>query len=290
MALGTFNEGLLRGASTSLDHIKAWLGGEVGSGSLGSKPKLRDIGEFTMKPAGDRLDLEGINSRYRLVWVAGQRGKPGINADIQNAAESVRMITDPDFEILGTNGTSALCTFNVEGGIILTTAAVAADQMILAPHLDADQSGWSQITWGTDQQTRWECDIRMGASIVDVIAWAGLKLTSTSVIATDADQVYFRYEEGQNSGKWLAVDSIGGVDVSTDAGVTVAINTDYHLVIEIDSARIARFYINGTLVRTTAALTTAVDLIPYIAIEVQGGVAGAKVLRVRGQAISRAVA
>jgi len=245
----------------------------------------------SLNPLGGYNAQEGMSNRYRLTWTAGQRGKPGINGDIQNATEAVRMIADPDFEILGTNSTSALSTFAVEGGITMTTAAVAADQMILAPHLDANQSGWTQVTWGTDQSTRWECRLRTGASITDTIIWAGLKLTNTAVTTTDINQVFFRYEEGVTTGNWEAIDSIANVDNEVDSSVTVAINTDYHLVIEIDSSRLARFYIDGVLVSTSAALTTAIDLIPYIGVEVQaGGVAGAKAITVRGQAISRTVA
>ena len=47
--------------------------------------------------------FNALSSRYELSWAAGRRGKPGINADIQNAAEATRMIADPDFEVLGTN-------------------------------------------------------------------------------------------------------------------------------------------------------------------------------------------
>jgi len=246
---------------------------------------------ISINPLGGYNAQEGISNRYRLTWMAGQRGKPGINGDIQNAAEATRMVADPDFEIQGTNSTSALCTYNPEGGITLTTAAVAADQMILSPHVDANQSAWTQVTWGTDQATRWECRVRTGASIVDAIIWAGLKLTNTAVVATDDDQVFFRYEEGVVTGNWQAIDSIADTDNAVDTSVTVAINTDYHLVIEIDASRLARFYINGVLVSTSAALTTAIDLIPFIGVEVQaGGAAGAKALAVRGQAISRAFA
>jgi len=246
---------------------------------------------FSLNPIGGYNAQEGMNNRYRLTWTAGQRGKPGINGDIQDAAEATRMVADPDFEILGTNSTSALSTFAAEGGITITTDVLAADQMILAPHLDANQSGWTQVTWGTDQSTRWECRLRTGASIADAIIWAGLKLTNTAVTITDANQVFFRYEEGVVTGNWQAIDSIANVDNAVDSSVTVAINTDYHLVIEIDSARLARFYIDGVLISTSAALTTAVDLIPYIGVEVQaGGVAGAKAVTVRGQAISRSFA
>lgn len=229
-----------------------------------------------------------LSRRFELAWRAGQRGKPAINADIQNAAESARMVADPDFEILGTNGTSALSTFSVEGGIKLTTAGASADQMILVPHLDTNQSTWTQTTWGTDQQTEWEAHIKTGSAITSTTIWAGLKLTNTSTTATDDDQAFFRYAAGTNSGKWQAINSIGGTDVATNSGVTVVLSTEYHLKITIDASRIARFYIDGLLVDTSAALTDATDLIPYIG--VQADTAAAKHAYVFGQAISRVFA
>lgn len=234
----------------------------------------------------DSYFKSGTQNRYALNWTAGQRGKPGLNADIQNAAEATRMVTDPDFEILGTNAVSTDITFNPEGGIIMETAGADGDEDILCPHLDANQSAWTQITWGTDQQTRWECRIKTGASIGDCIIWAGLKLTMTDVMITDANQVYFRYENGVTSGHWEAISSIGGSDIATDSGVTVTINTDYHLIIEIQADRSALFYINDTLVETTTPLTDATDLIPYIGVAADGA-AAAKSLIVRSQAIRR---
>ena len=232
--------------------------------------------------------LNGLSSRYELSWQAGQRGKPGINADIQNATESVRMIADPDFEVLGTNGTSALSTFYAEGGITFTTAGADNDQMILVPHLDANQSAWEQVTWGTDQSTIWECALRTTATITSMTIWAGLKLTNTSVTATDNDQAFFRYAAATNSGKWQAIHSIGGTDTATDTGITVAASTVYRLRVAIDSSRIARFYVNSTLVSTSTALTDATDLKPYIG--VQANTAAARAIYIIGQAISRQVA
>ena len=234
--------------------------------------------------------LRGFNTlspRFELSWVAGARGKPGLNADIQNAAEAVRMIADADFEILGTNATTALCTYSAEGGITLTTAGASADQMILAPHLDAGQSAWTQVTWGTDKSATWECDISTGVAITAMILWAGMKLTSTPVVATDADQVFVRYEAGVNDGEFQVISSIGGVDTTTDTGIVVAVSTRYHIKIEISAARTAKVWINGILVLTTAALTDAVDLIPYVG--VQASAAAAKVVNVHGEAIGRVI-
>lgn len=232
-----------------------------------------------------RSSPEKLSRRFELKWVAGQRGKPAINADIQDTAEATRMIADPDFEILGTNAVSSCSAFNAEGGVKYTTTTGANDQVIQAPHLDANQSAWKQITWGTDQETAWEAHIKTGSAITLTTIWAGLKLTNTSVSATDDDQVFFRYDSATNSGKWQVIASIGGTDVTTDTGITVVLSTEYHLRITIDSSRIARCYVNGQLVYTSGALTDAVDLIPYIG--VQTTTTAAKHIIAFGEAIGR---
>lgn len=245
--------------------------------------------------------LQGFHTpsnRYELKWVAGQAGKPGINADIapafsgNDAADAAELIvhniTDKHFEILGTNGTSTLCTYYAEGGILLTTDTGATDSMILLPHLDANQTPWTAITWGTDREVEWECDIGTNATITNEVIWAGLKLTNTDVTATDADQVFFRYAPATASGVWQAISSVADTDTTTNSSVTVAASTRYHLKIMIDSSRIARMYINGTLIQTSSALTDAIDLIPYIGVLNSSGAAHA--IRIHSQAISRAIA
>ncbi len=227
--------------------------------------------------------LNAMPSRYELKWVAGARGKPALNADILNAAEATRMIADPDFELLGTNAVSTCSALNAEGGIAITTTAADNDQVIILPHLDASQTAWSTTTWGTDKDVVWECFIET-AVITTMTIFAGLKLTNTSVTATDDDQAFFRYAAAVNDGKWQAIASSAGVDVAHDTAVTVAAATQYHLKIIVTSL-IPYFYINSNLVATGAALVTAKDLIPYIGIHTN--VAGARSLIVYGQAISR---
>ena len=230
----------------------------------------------------------GMGNRFDLRWTAGQRGKPSINADINSATEATREIADPDFEILGVNGTSALCTYYAEGGIKLATAGADGDEEILLPHLDANQSAWAQVTWGTDKKTEWEAHIKTGSSIASCIIWAGLKLTNTEVTATDNDQVFFRYESDVNGGEWQAIYSIGGTDTATDTNLVVVLSTEYYLRIAIDASRIARMYINGTLVATSTALTDATDLIPYIGVA-EDGASGTKHVYVFSQRISREI-
>ncbi len=250
--------------------------------------EVRGNGGWALWVHGRFRGRNNLSDRYELTWTAGQRGKPGLNADIQNSAESTRMVADPDFEILGTNATSALSTFNVEGGIKLTTAGASADQMILVPHLDTNQSAWGTVTWGTDRETIWSAWIKTGSAITATTIWAGLKLTNTSVTATDDDQCFFRYDSATNSGKWQAIYSKAGTDSANDTGVTVALSTEYYLRISINSDRVATMYINGNPVLTTAALTDAVDLIPYIG--VQATAVAAKHMIVYGQSISRVAA
>ena len=236
-----------------------------------------------------RLDNFSVPKRFGYRWIAGDRGKPGINADMASGTEATREPADPWFELLGTNAASACSAHYAEGGITLTTAGADNDQVILAPHLDTAQSGWANTTWGTDQETEWECLIKTGAAITNMILWCGLKLTNTPTIATDNDQVFVRYQNGVNSGKWQVNYSIGGTDTSVDSGVTVEVSTVYHIKIVINSSRIAKVYINGVLVATSTALTDATDFIPYLGIQASGQ-AAAKAFHVRGQGISRLAA
>uniref|UniRef100_A0A6C0M036 Uncharacterized protein n=1 Tax=viral metagenome TaxID=1070528 RepID=A0A6C0M036_9ZZZZ len=232
---------------------------------------------------GNSTWLSSAPERYQLEEFF--KRKPGLNADVQNAAEATRMIASTEFELLGTNATSASSTFSAtRAAITLTTAGNANDQVIVLPHLDASQSAWAQVLWGTENQVVWECGLATGASITACSIWAGLKLTNTPVIATDNDQVFFRYDSAVGA-VWTAVSSIGGTDTSTATGKSCAINTFYNLRIAIDAARKARFYVDGDLVATTAALTNDVNLIPYVGVMDTAGVA--KAINLSYERISR---
>lgn len=241
---------------------------------------------------GNAIEIRGLNMAPDRVTLTEHFLKaPKANADILSATEATNEICNRDFEVLGTNMTSALSTHYAEGGIVITTAGAGNDQAIVAPHLDTAESAWAQVTWGTDQLTRWEAVIQTAASVTAAKVWAGLKLTNTNAVATDNDQAYFLYDSaaGASPTLWHTVYSIGGTDtdaaVSTSVVAAVATSTTYHLVIDIDSSRIARFYINGNLAATSTALTNTTDLIPYIGVMDTGG--AAKSVRIFKQQISR---
>ena len=250
--------------------------------------------------------------------------KPGLNAvaiidpDADSASDlAAFVIANRDFETLGTNYTTALTTFAAhQAGILMTTATADQDQGILLPHLDTNQTAWSGTKWGTENQVQWECSIQAAQTDNEKI-WAGLKLTNDQLIATDDDQIFFKYATDATNGEsltsttnWHVVHSIGGTDYISRLPISFAADTPYHLKIVIDSDRKATVFVNGIQYNLTstsgstggtavtavqpgkavvksAALTNDVNLIPYIGIE--NGDAAAAVLNVHYTAISRHV-
>jgi len=205
---------------------------------------------------------------------------PGLNA-------SVGVAFNLNFEILGTNVAEA----NVQhaatiGAVEMETAGADNDQVIILPHLDASQSAWTGVKWGTENQVIWEAVIRTGAAITAQTLMAGLKLTNVFVIATDDDQVIFRYDAAADT-YWNMIYSIGGVDVAVVSDVAVEAATNYYFRIEIDADRKAHFFIDDDEKLVTTALTNDVDLIPYVGIEANA--AAAKFLNLVSQKISRVI-
>ena len=272
----------------------------------------------------DRTQDFGIKDARRYYLYEAFTKKPGLNAvaiidpDADSAsALAAYVIANKDFETLGTNMTTALTTFpGTSAGILMTTAGADQDQAILLPHLDTNQSAWSKVLWGTENQVEWECSISLPA-IDNQKVWAGLKLTNDQLVATDDDQAYFKFQTDATNIEAFTtfanlhfVNSIGGTDYISRLPIAVAANTPYHLKIVIDSDRKATIFVNGIqynitstsgstggtavtavqpskAVTKSAALTNDVDLIPYIGIE--AGAAAAEAVNVHWQAISRHV-
>mgnify|MGYP001452011444 FL=1 len=228
--------------------------------------------------------------------------RPGLNANIdQVSTVEVQRALNRNWEALGTNMTTALCTFaGTSGGVKATTAGADQDQAIITPHLDTAATAWAGCLWGTENSVHWETSIQLPA-IDNQNVWAGLKLTNAPELATDADQAYFQFlTDADNSGQAFTdftklhfVHSINGTDFISQLPITVAADTVYHLKIEIDSDRKAAIFVNGiqynvsstsgstggTAVTTgttkSGALKNDVDLIPYNGIEANAGAAEA---------------
>jgi hypothetical protein len=272
----------------------------------------------------DRTMGSGVKDARRYYLEEWFLQRPGLNAiniidaDANDAtALAATQAANKNFETLGTNMTTALTTFpGTSAGILMTTAGADEDQSILLPHLDTNQSAWSKVLWGTENQVEWECSISLPA-IDNQKVWAGLKLTNDQLVATDDDQAYFKFQtDATNSeafttfANWHFVHSIGGTDYISRLPIAVAANTPYHLKIVIDSDRKATIFVNGIqynitstsgstggtavtavqpskAVTKSAALTNDVDLIPYIGIE--AGAGAAEAINVHHTAISRYV-
>ena len=233
--------------------------------------------------------------------------RPGLNANIdQVSTVEVQRALNRNWEALGTNMTTALCTFaGTSGGVKATTAGADQDQAIITPHLDTAATAWAGCLWGTENEVHWETSIMLPA-IDNQNVWAGLKLTNAPELATDDDQAYFNFlTDADNSGqsfddftKLHFIYSVGGTDYISQLPITVAANTPYHLKMEIDSDRKITIFVNGiqynvtstsgstggtavtavqpgTAATKSTALTDDVDLIPYNGIEANAGAAEA---------------
>ena len=247
------------------ERVRITSAGNVGIGTAAPTEKLDVTGNVHISgtlTAGNVVN-ETFNSRYELSDYFEQ--KPGINADIQNASEAHRMIVSRNFEIQGDGGTSALCTFDTaRSGILLTTDTSDDDEMVILPHQDANQTAWSNITWGTDNQVQWECAVTPHATAANakntVRYVAGLGQNATLLAAAHGhsqytDQVLFYYDSDNSAATdmlryqeqtttWHCVYSNNGTDYVTNLGVVFTEGTTYKLKIVIDGSRQPAVYIN----------------------------------------------
>ena len=274
------------------------------SGPVRSKKghRIYSVTDSTGLEADRTLHDAGLKDTRRFYLEEWFLQRPGLNANIDQASTvEVQSALNRNWEALGTNMTTALCTFNTtSAGVVATTAGADQDQAILTPHLDTAATAWAGCLWGTENQVHFETSIALPA-IDNQNVWAGLKLTNAPELATDDDQAYFNFlTDADNSGQAFTdftklhfVHSIGGTDYISVLPITVAATTIYHLRIVFDSDRKLSIFVNGqqynvtstsgstggTAVTTgttkSAAMTNDVDLIPYVGIEANAGAAEA---------------
>ena len=272
------------------------------SGPIRSENGMKLISKNTTSGLiSDRTLGTPIQDARRVYFDEWFLQRPGLNANIdQVSTVEVQRALNRNWEALGTNMTTALATFaTTSAGILATTAGADQDQAILTPHLDTAATAWAGTKWGTENETHFETSVMLPA-LDNQKVWAGLKLTNDQLVATDDDQVFFKFQTDATNSEaftdfttWHFVHSIGGTDYISQIPVTVAANTPYHLKITIDSDRKASIFVNGEQYNVTttsgstggtavtkgttpsAALTDDVDLIPYVGIEAGAGAAEA---------------
>ena len=272
------------------------------SGPIRSENGMKLISKNTTSGLiSDRTLGTPIQDARRVYFEEWFLQRPGINANIdQVSTVEVQRALNRNWEALGTNATTALVTFaSTSAGVLATTAGADQDQTILTPHLDTAATAWAGTKWGTENETHFETSIMLPA-IDNQKVWAGLKLTNDQLVATDANQAYFKFQTDATNSEAFTdftklhfVHSIGGTDFISQLPITVAANTPLHLKITIDSDRKASIFVNGEQYNVTTtsgstggtavtkgttpstALTDDVDLIPYVGIEAGAGAAEA---------------
>lgn len=243
---------------------------------FGSAPAAATPAQAVRVLSPGAIELNGIDFGTRIVIDEDFRLRPDVAANVANAD------ANKNIAVIGTN--SVAWTFATGGGVTGTTGVIANDQQCLRGQTAANQGIWTNTNWATGDSARYKCNLRSGAAITTQVLAAGLKLTLAAGAtlfdnATNADQVYFGYATdaryGAAAANWWAVIRIGGASTNTDTTVVVAVSTNYRLVIDVDATRVVRFYINGILRATSAALTADVNLLPFAGTETLAGVARA---------------
>ena len=284
------------------------------SGPIRSENGMKLISKNTTSGLiSDRTLGTPIQDARRVYFEEWFLQRPGINANIdQVSTVEVQRALNRNWEALGTNMTTALCTFaSTSAGVLATTAGSDQDQAILTPHLDTAATAWAGTKWGTENETHFETSIMLPA-IDNQKVWAGLKLTNDQLVATDDNQAYFKFQTDATNSEAFTdftklhfVHSIGGTDFISQLPITVAADTPLHLKITIDSDRKASIFVNGVQYNVTTtsgstggtavttgttpsgALTDDIDLIPYVGIE--AGAAAAEAVNVHYVCCSRNV-
>lgn len=174
---------------------------------------------------------------------------------------------NPNFEILHASGGVAVgdCVLDAKGGITLGCQdGTNNDDCILMPHLDSNMTAWTTVTWGSDQDTRWEAIIVPRVTLSEVVFWAGLKLTNVDGVATDSEQLYVICTDGVSSGALVGNAEVGGALTTVVSDIIPAVGGALHIQMSFDQDQKGRIWVNGQYIVGTTF--TADDLIPYIGI------------------------
>lgn len=238
------------------------------------------------------VDFGGIDIGSRMTLVERFEQRPALAAaiDPSTAADPSQAEIDAifgankNFEVAGTNMTSALVTYSGDqGGVILTTAGADNDQAILQPRTNpANVTRWN-AGFDSRQGLRWGTSFQV-SSIAAILIKVGLALTNALDVSTDDDQIGLFFETDSADVNFAVIKSIAGTDSEDDSGIAVAADTEYRVIFDIDRTGVCRTFINDVLVDTSAALTDVATLKPFIGIQALG--AAAKAIRVRFEAVS----
>lgn len=193
------------------------------------------------------------------------------------------LLANPNFEVAGTNMTSALATHqSTAAGLQLATAGANNDQAILQPRqTNSGDSRWASVP--TDLLPEWSTSFRL-ASVANISIKAGLALTNAHNLTTDDDQIALWFSTA-TGGNFLLAYSAAGTDATIDTGVTPAAATEYRLRIKtLTTLGAYDVYLNETVVARLRTGETGLVFKPYMSIQALTG--AAKTIQIRHQALT----
>tara|TARA_R100000306_G_C4368279_1_gene138694 strand:+ start:845 stop:1570 length:726 start_codon:yes stop_codon:yes gene_type:complete len=190
-------------------------------------------------------------------------------AQVPQLNTDVAVDANLNWEMAGTNAASLTAgTHSTGGGIKMLTAGADNDQVILSPHVDAQQSALNTIDFQTDDECYIGTRIATDSLVTTMLIHFGFDLTPTTLDeTTDADQAFFSFDTDNSDTTWMANWSVGGTDTEYNTGIAVSASTAYTLAISIDADRVAHFFINSKREASSAALTSGVDFKPFLGIQ-----------------------
>ena len=141
----------------------------------------------------------------------------------------------------------------VYGGMYLFTSADStADQAIVHPNPSGANTPLNCGVFKSGSRIEFETSVIFPSIATNFSFFAGLKLTATPLIATDADQAFFCFGQSTpldaslpSNTNFVFAYSIGGTDYMTNLGLAVVADREYHLKFVMDKNRKLKVYING---------------------------------------------
>lgn len=254
-------------------------------------PAPNPVRELIKREGLRRIPGASIHERYELFEPFEKA--PGLQASldpgtVNQAALRLYTVANKSFAIEGTN--AAATVLNADGGCLITTAGSDNDQGIIRP-LEAVNSvaasAWNTVEWEPEHEIRFETVIEL-AAITAIRVQAGFGLDPVNLdLTTDDDKAVLQFdpENATSAANWTAHTSVGGTDAAADTTIPAEADKSVRLGITCSSTRVPRFYVNGTLVYTGAALTAGANLLPFVGI--QALAAAAKTCAVRYVRCSR---
>lgn len=165
---------------------------------------------------------------------------------------------NPNYTITGT-GTPYVDYIDSEnsdyvyGGMYLFTSADSAnDQVILHPNPSNGHNALNSGVLKTGSRLEFQTSVIFPSIATNFSFFAGLKLTATPLIATDADQAMFCFGQASplnaslpSTTNFVFAYSVGGTDYMTNLGLPVVADREYHLKFVMDKNRKIKVFING---------------------------------------------